>query len=178
MPDALKTTTTTRLPLTGATAGRLLTPSRVGMPALDSIQKTIDFAPKAGGRIDHIMRTTETDAYERTPAAVKLTKLLRAKGAPPSAVLAAAVKAQPPKGNIFVGSDRKAAKLSKAPASTENIKDLKDLIASFMPESKMIKHKPPILLRRRPVGSRRKNVMWASRRFCMRPAAKPIMTST
>jgi len=54
------------------------------MPALDSIHKTIAFAPKAGGPTYHIMRTTETDAYEQTPTALKLTKLLRAKGAPPS----------------------------------------------------------------------------------------------
>jgi len=34
MPDPRKTTTTKRLPLTGATAARLLTPLRAGMPAL------------------------------------------------------------------------------------------------------------------------------------------------
>jgi len=47
MPDPRKTTTTKRLPLTGAPAAGPLTPLRVGMPALDSIQKTIKFAPKA-----------------------------------------------------------------------------------------------------------------------------------
>src|SRR6266704_6001592 len=80
MSDLHNTTTTKRLPLTGATAARLLTPLRAGMPALDSIHKTIAFAPKAGGPTYHIMRTTETDAYEQTPTALKLTKLLRAKG--------------------------------------------------------------------------------------------------
>jgi hypothetical protein len=144
MPDPRKTTTTKRLPLTGATAAMLLTPLRAGMPALDSIHKTIAFAPKAGGPTYHIMRTTETDAYEQTPPAVRLSKLLRTKGAPPSAALASAVKAKPPKSDNFTGKDRKAAKLSKAQANTENFKDLQDLIASLTPENKMIKHKPKI----------------------------------
>ena len=144
MPDPRKTTTTKRLPLTGATAARLLTPLRAGMPALDSIHKTIAFAPKAGGPTYHIMRTTETDAYEQTPTALKLTKLLRAKGAPPSAALASAVKAKPSTGDNFAGNDRKAAKLSKAKPATKKFNDLKDLIASLAPESTMIKHKPKI----------------------------------
>jgi hypothetical protein len=114
------------------------------MPTLDSIHKTIELAPKAGGPTYHILRTTETDAYEQTPPALKLTKLLRTKGAPPAAALAAAVKAKKPKGDSFAGSDRKAAKLSKAQAETEKFSDLKDLIASLTPETKMIKHKPPI----------------------------------
>ena len=83
MPDPRKATTT-RLPLTGATATKTLTPMRPGMPALDSIQKTLTFAPRAGGPTYHIMRTTETDAYEQTPAALDLSKLLRTKGAPPT----------------------------------------------------------------------------------------------
>ena len=144
MPDPRKTTTTNRLPLTGATAGRPLNPLRAGMPTLDSIHKTIEFAPKAGGPTYHIMRTTETDAYEQTPPALKLAKLLRTKGAPPAAALAAAVKAKKPKGDNFAGNDRKAAKLSKAQADTENFSDLEDLIASLTPESNMIKHKPKI----------------------------------
>src|SRR2546425_135542 len=49
MPDPRKTTTTKRLPLTGATAARLLTPLRAGMPALDSIHKPkITTAPTCG----------------------------------------------------------------------------------------------------------------------------------
>jgi hypothetical protein len=52
--------------------------------------------------------------------------------------------AKPPKGDNFAGSDRKAAKLSKATATLEKFKDLKDLIGSFAPEGKMIKHKPKI----------------------------------
>src|SRR6266550_5913900 len=134
MPDPRKATTT-RLPLTGATATKTLTPMRPGMPAIDSIQKTLTLAPKAGGPTYHIMRTTETDAYEQTPTALKLTKLLRAKGAPPSAALASAVKAKPSTGDNFAGNDRKAAKLSKAKPATKKFNDLKDLIASLAPES-------------------------------------------
>jgi len=74
--------------------------------------------------------------YETTPAAVKLAKLLRTTGAPPSAVLAAAVTAKPPKGDNYAGSDRKVAKLSKATAALEKFKDLKDLIGSFAPENR------------------------------------------
>ena len=144
MPDPRKTTATKRLPLTGTTTGTPLVPLRAGMPAMDSIHTTMTFAPKAGGPSYRIIRTTETDSYETTPAAVKLSKMMRTKGAPPSAALAAAVKAKPPKGDNFAGSARKAAKLSKAQAAPEKFNDLKDLIGSLAPESKMIKHKPPI----------------------------------
>jgi hypothetical protein len=114
------------------------------MPALDSIQKTMMFAPKAGGPIYHILRTTETDAYEQTSTAVDLSKLLRTKGALPSAALAKAIKKQPSTGDNYAGTARKAAKLSKAQAAGEAFSDLQDLIASLAPETKMIKHKPPI----------------------------------
>jgi hypothetical protein len=145
MPDARKTTSTTRLPLTGATATRALTPLRPGMPAMDSIHKTMTFAPKAGGPTYHIMRTTETDAYEKTSTAVDLSKLLRTKGVPPSAALAKAVKKPPSTGDNYAGTDRKAAKLSKAQGATKVFSDLKDLIASLAPEKTMINHKPKIL---------------------------------
>lgn len=144
MPNARKTTRTTRLPLTGATAKKPLTPLRPGMPAMDSIQKTMTIVPKAGGPTYHIMRTTETDGYEKTTTAVDLSKLLRTKGAPPSAALAKAVKKKPSTGDNYAGTDRKAAKLSKAPGAATTFSDLKDLIASLPAESKMIKHKPPI----------------------------------
>ena len=143
MPDARKTTSTTRLPLTGATT-TTLTPLRPGMPALDSIQKTMTLSPKAGGRTYRIMRTTETDAYEKTSTATDLSKLLRTKGAPPSAALAKAMNKKPSTGDNYAGTDRKAAKLSKAEGATEAFTDLQDLIASLAPESTMINHKPPI----------------------------------
>ncbi len=143
MADPRKTTITNRLPLTGASTGTPLAPLRPGMPALDTIHSTIPFAPKRGASY-RIIRTTETDSYEKSPAALKIPKLLRTKGAPPSAPLQAAVAAQPPAGDNFQGTARKAAKLSKAQANTEKFKDLKDLIGSLAPESKMISHQPPI----------------------------------
>jgi hypothetical protein len=144
MPDPRKTTATKRLPLTGAAAATPLSPLRAGMPSLDSVHKTMAFAPKKGGPRYRIIRTTETDSYETTPPAVKLRKMLGTKKIPPKAALAAAVKAKPPKGDNFAGNDRKAAKLSKAQAKTEEFRDLKDLIGSLTPESKMVKHKPKI----------------------------------
>lgn len=143
MPDPGKMTTN-RLPLTGTSTSSPLNPLRSGMPAMDSVQKTMTFAPKPGGPTYSILRSTETDSYETTPHAIKLANILRRKGAPPSAALAAAVKAKPSVGDNFTGTDRKAAKLSKAKANTEKFKDLKDLIGSLAPEAKMIKHKPPI----------------------------------
>jgi hypothetical protein len=143
MPDASKTTATTRLPLTGGTAKKTLAPLRRGMPAMDSIQQTMTLA-KAGGPTYHILRTTETDGYEQTSAAADFSKLLRRKGAPPTAALAKAAKKKPSTGDNFAGNDRKAAKLSKATGAAESFGDLQDLIASLAPEIKMTKHKPKI----------------------------------
>jgi len=57
--------------------------------------------------------------------------------------LAAAVPA-PPAGDNFGGTARKAAKLSISTATAENFKDVKDLVASLVPDAKMIAHKPKI----------------------------------
>ncbi|HZD93045.1 MAG TPA: hypothetical protein VE133_02255 [Candidatus Sulfotelmatobacter sp.] len=143
MPDPKKTVMTNRLPLTGATAPTKLNPLRTGMPAMDSIHKVMQLKPKPGGPVYQIIRTTETDSYDTAPPIVNMTKMLRTKGPVPSAALAAAAKAKP-KGDNFTGTDRKAAKLSKGQGKLENFKDLKDLIASLTPESKMINHKPKI----------------------------------
>jgi hypothetical protein len=48
-------------------------------------------------------------------------------------------------GDNFEGTDRKAAKLSISGAATESFTDLKDLIATLVPDPKMIKHEPPIM---------------------------------
>jgi len=142
MPDLQKIATTSKLPLTGASAAKPLSLLRAEMPALDSIHKTIAFTPRPGAPSYHIIRTTETDQYETAPAARKIAKLIRTKGAPSAAALAAAVKAKPSTGEKFAGTDRKAAKLSKAEGEVENFGDLQDLIASLTPESDMIHHKP------------------------------------
>jgi hypothetical protein len=98
MPDPRKTTATKRMPLTGATTGTELVPLRAGMPAMDSIHTTMSFAPKSGGPTYRIIRTTETDAYETTPPAVKLSQMLRVKGAPPTAALTAGRQGQATQG--------------------------------------------------------------------------------
>jgi hypothetical protein len=143
MPDPKKTVMTKRLPLTGATTPAALNPLQVGMPSMDSIHQVTSFKPKAGGPTYQIIKTTETDSYETAAPVVSLAKKLRTKGAVPSAAVAAVSKAKP-KGDNFTGSDRKAAKLSKGTGKLEAFKDLKDLIASLTPESKMINHKPKI----------------------------------
>src|SRR5213076_2781791 len=111
-------------------------------PRLDSQD---DRVCAESGRTNLPHHENDGDGCVRTDTtALKLTKLLRAKGAPPSAALASAVKAKPSTGDNFAGNDRKAAKLSKAKPATKKFNDLKDLIASLAPESTMIKHKPKI----------------------------------
>jgi hypothetical protein len=57
-------------------------------------------------------------------------------------VLAAAAFAPP--GDNFTGNDRKAAKLTIAKGKKEQFTDLKDLVATLVPDAKMIAHKPKI----------------------------------
>jgi hypothetical protein len=114
-----------RIPLTGAKAAKPLDSTQRGMPALDSIHKTEMFKGKY-----HLIRTTEVDSYEKTPTALALSRLLRTKQ-PPATAVASAVGRQPSSGDNFGGTDRKAAKLSIANAPTENLKDLNALIASL-----------------------------------------------
>jgi len=136
--------TITRLPLTGSNAVTALDPLRHGMPALDSIHATVKFTPKAKGPAYTILRTTEVDSYEDSPAATKLSKVLVGSKAPSTKALAAAMKAKAPAGDNFAGTARKAAKLSIAQARTESFSDLKDLVASLPPDKAMINHKPRI----------------------------------
>ncbi len=113
------------IPLTGAKAAKPLDSTQRGMPALDSIHKTEMFKGKY-----HIIRTTEVDSYEKTPAALELSRVLRTKQ-PPAAAVASAVRRVPSTGDNFGGTDRKAAKLSIAKAPIEDFKDVNALIASL-----------------------------------------------
>jgi len=93
-----------------------LTPARSGMAA----------APAAGAaRTYQILITNQTDPYD----------------APVSLAAAATFAAA---GDNFAGTDRKAAKLAISDATTESFTDLKDLVATLVPDTKMIKHQPPI----------------------------------
>lgn len=126
------------LPLTGAKLTAPLDLSRRGMPALDSIQSVVKF--KAGYQI---VKSTEVDTYEETPAARALKKALV--GTQPSgAAIAAAMKAAAPKGDNFKGTARKAAKLSIATGPTKTFKTVSALIASLPPDDEMRNHKPKI----------------------------------
>jgi hypothetical protein len=98
---------------------------RKGLPAQDSITS---MTTSATGNFT-IFHTNEVDGYEEG-----------AKG--PGFLAAAAAKL--PAGDDFAGTARKAAKLSISAAKIENFKDVKTLIASLVPDAKMIAHKPKI----------------------------------
>ena len=96
---------------------------RAGLPAKDSIIGVTQ-TPKF-----RILHTEEVDRYE--------------KGATGGVLAGEALKAAP-SGDNFAGTDRKAAKLSVSSATIEKFKDVKDVIGSLPPESKMKNHKPKI----------------------------------
>jgi hypothetical protein len=144
MPNIHKKTQTKRLQLTNAAAQDVLQPLRVGMPAMDAIldDKTT-FTPKKGGPTYRILKTTETDAYETTPAAMGLRQAIHGKQAPAVAAIVAAAKKKPSTGDQFAGNDRKIAKLSIPTAATENFADVANLVASLPSVDSMVKLKIP-----------------------------------
>lgn len=141
MADVRKATRTNRLLLTNAKAKQPLDPLRSGMPALDSIHDdSVTF--KSKGRTYRILKTTEVDSYETTPTANELRKALHGKAQPAPAAIAAAAKLSPVKrprggkpapagGEIFAGTARMAAKLSKASGLTKSFGDVSVLISSL-----------------------------------------------
>jgi hypothetical protein len=122
MPKSNKKKHTSRQAI--ATALASLPVHRAGLPAQDSVAAVTTGAGKYT-----IIHTQELDAYE--PGAM-------------GPGLAAAARAALPVGDNFNGTARKAAKLSISAAKTENFKDVKDLVKSLVPDSKMIAHKPKI----------------------------------
>jgi len=124
MPKSSKTITNpqtidmTMAALPGAT-------HRKGLPAKDSITS---MTTSAAGAFT-ILHTNEVDGYEEAAQGPGFL---------------AAAKAKLPKGDDFGGTARKAAKLSVSAAKTENFKDVQALIASLVPDAKMIAHKPKI----------------------------------
>ena len=134
---------TRRSTLTGRALPVQLNLARRGMPATDSIFSANRVITVRGKRF-RVIRTTETDEYERSPAAVSLRNMLRGKAAaPPTAALAKAMKKKPT-GDAFAGTARKAAKLSIATGIVKNHQDVKVLIESLVGDDKMIQHKPVI----------------------------------
>jgi hypothetical protein len=126
---------TKRIPLTGAKTPVALNLLQRGMPALDSVHSVVKLKGKW-----NILRTTEVDSYEETPALQKALAGPR----PALAALAAAMKTTAPASDDFTGTARKAAKLSIAQAPIKTSNDLSALIASLAPEDKMIQHNPKI----------------------------------
>jgi hypothetical protein len=101
-------------------------PERVGLPTKDSIIGITTIAVKPAIQIFH---TNEIDEYEEGARSAKA---------------AAAAAKQLPTGDNYQGTDRKAAKLSIAKATTEVFADVKALIATLPADSAMINHKPAI----------------------------------
>src|SRR5215470_15614601 len=132
---------TRRISLTGRSLPVALNPMRPGMPSIDSIHEARRVITTRGRRF-RVIRTTEVDEYESTPAAVSLRRTL-ARPAPSAAALATAMKKKPT-GDQFAGTSRKAAKLSIAPGPTTTFADLKSLIESLVADDKMVAHKPKI----------------------------------
>lgn len=172
MPDLRKKTRTQTLLLTGAKARAPLELLRPGMPAHDSIHDDkATFKPKAGGPTYRILKTTEVDAYEDNLAANALRKAVHGKKQPALAAITAAAKLpvakrgpgkKPapglPGGDNFLGTARKAAKLSIAQAKVENFSDVSKLIASLTPLDQMIKLKIPTTQNSNRVQQEKRNV--------------------
>jgi hypothetical protein len=133
---------TRRLTLTGRPLPAQLNLARRGMPSADSIF-TANRILTARGRRFRILRTTEVDNYETSPAAVSVRNVLRGRAAPPPAALAKAMKKKPA-GDDFAGTSRKAAKLSIAPGPVKTHSDVKALIDALVSDDKMVAHKPKI----------------------------------
>ena len=132
---------TRRITLTGRRAPVALNLARRGMPSVDSIHEARRVI-RAGGRRFRVLRTTEVDEYESTPAAVSLRRVL-GRRAPSATAVAAATKARPT-GDQFGGTSRKAAKLSIAPGPTKTYSELKKLIDSLVADDAMVAHTPKI----------------------------------
>ena len=132
---------TRRISLTGRRLPVALNLTRPGMPSVDSIHEARRVIAARGRRF-RVIRTTEVDEYESSPAAVSLRRAL-ARRAPSATALSAATKNKPT-GDQFAGTSRKAAKLSIAPGPTKTFADLKTLIDSLTPDDKMVAHKPKI----------------------------------
>jgi len=96
---------------------------RAGLPARDSIVGITE-TPKL-----RIIHTQEADRYDEGAVGFGM-----ASAAPEAA----------PRGDNYVGTDRRAAKLSIATGKMEMFQDVKDVIDSLVPEAKMKAHNPKI----------------------------------
>ena len=162
MAKAHQKVNSVRLSLTGATASVPLDLARRGMPALDSIHddKTT-FTPKAGGTTYRILKTTEVDSYDTTPAAVAIATVLQGKKTPNVLALKAAAKKPTPTPagpDNFNGTARKIAKLSIATAKMETLSDVAKLVASLPTVASMVKLNIPTTATSDRVAQEKRNV--------------------
>jgi len=115
------------------------------MPALDSIHDdSVAFKPKGARSTYRILRTTETDTYEKTDAALGFAKALHGKKIPATAAIKAAARKPPSTGDQFGGTDRKAAKLSVGSGKMEVFSDISKLIPTLPLHDAMAKLKIPL----------------------------------
>lgn len=142
--ESIQATYTSKIPLTGSATAAPFNPLRTGMPALDSIHSAEATVRAEGGRTYRVIRTTEVDSYERSPAVLELANLVRAKGPVAASALAPILIAKATTGDAFKGTARKAAKTSLANTPMENFGDLKDLVSSLTPDDDMIDRTPKI----------------------------------
>lgn len=159
MPKNHQKTHTVRLQLTGAKTSAPLDLTRAGMPALDTIlnDKTT-FRPKKGGPTYRILKTTQVDTYETSPAAIALASVLQGKKAPKPSAIVAAAKKPSSKGDNFAGTARKAAKLSITAAATEKFTDVAKLVATLPSVASMVKLKIPTTATSDRVAQEKRNV--------------------
>jgi hypothetical protein len=124
-----------------AAGGLPINHRRRGMPSVNSIvgveplgtgvaEAAATFGAVGKTSKYQILVTNQVDAYEKVPSQSQGLNL----------ILAAAAAAPP--SDLYVGKDRKAAKLSIPDAKTEEFKDLKDLIKSLTPD-KVMKNRVP-----------------------------------
>jgi len=117
------------LSLNAALNTHSLNPMRTGMPALDSVVEVPFVAAATAGAAPapkyRVIETNEMDEYE-----LDKTK--------PLILALSAAAAAAPTGDSYQGSDRKAAKISKAKGKLEKFNDLKDLIDSLTPDAEMV----------------------------------------
>lgn len=109
-----------------------------GAPQLSSIVAHDTLIPAVGGKA---LAAAPAQAFT-----ILITNQVDPYDAPLTAKQAAALRAQPfaPVSDNFAGTARKIAKLSIASGPVKAFKDLKALVDSLTPDSKMLKHKPKI----------------------------------
>jgi hypothetical protein len=120
-------------PAETATAPSIRSSARAGVAAAPPASASSGAAAPPAARTFRVIRTDELDSYE-DPMPIEDLVALRF----------SSLRADPPTGDRFRGSARKAAKLSVADAEMEEFDDLRDLIETLPSHKTMVNHNPPI----------------------------------